>query len=77
MPSHGSQSVLSPPARRQEIACIFARAFIRLHRDNQIRAFIPESGTEPPDSLELSRETRLSVSDDTRGFTPQDGGDNA
>jgi len=76
MPSHGRESGLSLVARRQEIASILARGVIRLHRHNRTCGFTPESGTQGRNSLELLRETRLSVSR-TRGLRPRDDGDNA
>ena len=79
MPKNCSTDDLSPTDRRSEIASILARGVIRWHRRAKASGII--NAQKPPESgengLELSRETRLSASDATRGFTPPDAGDDA
>lgn len=70
---------LDPAERRRQVASILARGVVRWRRHVKA-AGISDSQESPPaaeNRLELSRETRLSVSDDTRGFTPRDSGDDA
>lgn len=67
-----------PAERRQEVASILARGVIRWRRRAKSAAIfdVQESSPAAEKRLELSRETRLSVSDGTRGFTmPADGDD--
>lgn len=72
-----TEAPLDPSERRRQVASILARGVIRWRRqarlsttsDAQVSA--PEAETR----LELSRKTRLSVSDGTRGFTMRADGD--
>ena len=63
--------------RSREVASILARGVIRWRRRAKT-AGVTDAQKSPPAaeiSLELSGETRLSVSDGTRGFTPRSDGD--
>ena len=70
---------LSPADRRRQVASILAKGIIRWRRRAKSAGII--NATESPQNadtgLELSGETRLSVSEGTRGFTPRDDGDDA
>lgn len=70
---------LNPAERRQQVASILARGVIRWRRRAKSTAIMHAQKSEPDaeDRLELSRETRLSVSDGTRGFTMRAEGDDA
>ncbi len=76
MPSR-TEAPLSPVERRHQLASILARGVIRLHRQAKSTAILhaQESAPAVETRLELSRETRLSVSDGTRGFTMRADGD--
>ncbi len=79
MPKHCALDDLSPTDRRREIASILAKGVIRWHRRAKSAGIInaEKSASAATNCLELSRETRLSASDGTRGFTPRDDGDDA
>ena len=68
-----------PAERRQELASILARGVIRWRRQAKLTAISDAQKSAPASEnrLELSRETRLSVSDGTRGFTMRADGDDA
>jgi hypothetical protein len=70
MPSP-TDAPLSPVERRRQVASILSRGVMRWRR--QVRAStISDAQKSAPageNRLELSRETRLSVSDGTRGLT--------
>ncbi|MDX2197832.1 MAG: hypothetical protein SF069_02550 [Phycisphaerae bacterium] len=76
MPSR-TDAPLSPTERRRQVASILARGVIRLCRQAKSTAIIDaqESAPAVDTRLELSGETRLSVSDGTRGFTMRADGD--
>lgn len=74
-----TEAPLSPVERRHQLASILARGVIRWRRQAKLTA-ISDAQKSPPaatNRLELSRETRLSVSDGTRGFTMRADGDDA
>ena len=70
---------LSPTERRRQVASILARGVVRWRRQVKSAAIsdAQESAPTGENRLELSRETRLSVSDGTRGFTMRADGDDA
>ena len=70
---------LEPAERRKQVASILARGVIRWRRQAKSTAIIDAQESAPPgeNRLELSRKTRLSVSDGTRGFTMRADGDDA
>lgn len=74
-----TEAPLDPSERRRQVASILARGVVRWRRRAKAAAIIDaqESSPTAENRLELSRETRLSVSDGTRGFTPRDNGDDA
>ena len=76
MPSR-TEAPPHPAERRQELASILARGVIRLRRQAKSTAIsdAQESAPAVESRLELSRKTRLSVSDGTRGFTMRADGD--
>jgi hypothetical protein len=78
MPSR-TEAPLSPVERRHQLASILARGVIRWHRRAKSASIIDteKSAVSGETRLELPGETRLSVSDGTRGFTPRDVGDDA
>jgi hypothetical protein len=79
MPLHHSEPTLSPVERRRQVAAILAKGVVRLRRTYQTRGFThaPESLPNARNCLEFPGETRLSVVNGTRGFTPRDDGDDA
>lgn len=78
MPSR-TEAPLSPTERRREVASILARGVVRWRRQAKSTAIsdAQESAPAAENRLELSRKTRLSVSDGTRGFTMRADGDDA
>jgi hypothetical protein len=86
MPKQRASEQLSPAERRRQVASILARGVVRWRR-RAVSTGISDAQESPPaagNCLELSRETRLSVSDGTRGLTgetliapPRDDGDDA
>lgn len=76
MPKNCATDDLSPAERRREIASILSCGVVRWRR--RVKAPGVIDAQKPTNSgeyrLELSRETRLSVFDATRGFTPRDDG---
>lgn len=78
MPSR-TDAPLSPAERRRQVASILARGVIRFRRQAKSAAISDAQKSAPAaeNRLELSRETRLSVSDGTRGFTVRADGDDA
>jgi hypothetical protein len=76
MPSR-TDAPLSPAERRRQVASILARGVMRWRRQAKSTAIIDAQESAPTgrNPLELSRETRLSVSDGTRGFTMRADGD--
>jgi hypothetical protein len=62
---------LNPAERRRQVASILARGVVRWRRQAKLTRLIDaqESAPAAENRLELSRETRLSVSDGTRGLT--------
>ncbi len=79
MPNHRNDPVLAPDERRRRIAAILAKGVARWLKRAKAAGFMPAQETlhKPRISLELSRETRLSVSDGTRGLWPRDNGEEA
>ncbi len=79
MPKHCATHDPSPTDRRREITSILAKGVIRWRRRAKAAGIInaEKSASAATNCLELSRETRLSVSDGTRGFTPRADGDDA
>jgi hypothetical protein len=78
MPQRTEPQLKSPVERRREVAAILARGVLRLRRINQTQGFTraPESSPGRRNCLELPGETRISVSDGTRGLRLRDEGDN-
>ena len=74
-----TEAPLSPAERRRQVASILARGVIRLRRRVNLTTISDAQKSSPAaeNRLELSRETRLSVSDGTRGFTMRADGDDA
>lgn len=70
---------LDPAERRRQVASILARGVVRWHRHVKSTTTSDAQKSRPAaeNRLELSRETRLSVSDGTRGLWPRDDGDEA
>ena len=70
---------LTPEHRRREVAAILARGVHRWRRRARATGIIdaPESAPNCETGLELSGETRLSVSDGARGLSPRGDGDDA
>jgi len=79
MPRRPEMPSLSADERRREVAAILARGVFRLRQINQTGGFThaPKSLPDRQNGLELSGETRLSVSDGTRGLRLRDDGDDA
>ncbi len=79
MPSRTEAPSMPADERRREVVAILARGILRLRRVAQIgvRSDAPKSQDLRENGLELPDETRLSVSDGTRGFTPRGDGDDA
>ena len=79
MPRRMEAQPISPVERRREVAAILARGILRLRRMARIGGImhVPESQDLPENGLELPGETRLSVSDGTRGLRLRDDGDEA
>ncbi len=70
---------LNPADRRRQVASILARGVMRWRRHvkSTVISEARKSSPSAENRLELSRETRLSVSDGTRGFTMRADGDDA
>ena len=68
-----TEAPLDPAERRRQVASILARGAIRWRRHVKSTAISDarESSPSAENRLKLSLETRLSVSDGTRGFTPR------
>jgi len=79
MPRRTEAHSMSADERRREVAAILARGILRLGRNARIggNMHAPESQNLPKNGLELPGDTRLSVSDGTRGLRLRDDGDNA
>jgi len=79
MPKQCAVEHLSTADRRREVASILAKGVVRWHRMAKTTGDFDAQESSPGREigLELSRETRLTVSDGTRGFTPRDDGDEA
>lgn len=77
MSLHASEPALSPADRRRQVASILAKGVIRWRRRAKTVGVIavPESRRNRENRLELSGQTRLSVS--TRGLSPRGDGDEA
>ena len=79
MPNDPDHIHISPHERRREVAAILARGVLRLRRtariDGNMHASVPRN--LPENGLEFAGETRLIVSDGTRGLRRPDDGDNA
>lgn len=73
------EAPLDPAERRREVASILARGVTRWRRLVKATTIsgAQESAIPVENCLELSHETRLSVSDGTRGFTMRADGDDA
>ena len=78
MPSR-TDAPLSPAERCRQIASILAHGVIRWRWQAKSSRISDAQKSPPGDEsrLELSRKTRLSVSDGTRGFTMRADGDDA
>lgn len=76
MPSR-TDAPLEPAERRRQVASLLAHGVIRWRRQAKSTAIMHAQKSAPAaeNRLELSRETRLSVSDGTRGFTMRADGD--
>jgi hypothetical protein len=74
-----TETPLSSADRRRQVASILAKGVIRWRRRAKAAGIIdaPGSPQNPETRLELSGETRLSVSDGTRGLSPRGNGDEA
>ena len=70
---------LSPADRCRQVASILAKGVIRWRRRAKAAGIIdaPVTPQNSETGLEPSGETRLSVSDGTRGFTPRGDADDA
>ena len=70
---------LTPAERRRRIASILANGVVRWRKRAKAGGFMPTPKFSPAgeNCLDLPGETRLSVSDGTRGFTPRGDGDDA
>ena len=79
MPKRGATDDLSPTDRRREIASILAKGVTRWRRRAKAAGIIDAQESTPgrETGLELSRGTRLSVVDGTRGLSPRRDGDDA
>ena len=78
MPRRTETQYTSPDERRREVAAILARGVLRWRGQAGTEGIAPTPDGNSPDSgLELSGETRLSVSDGTRGLRLRDVGDRA
>ncbi len=79
MPSRTEAPSMPANERRREVAAILARGVLRLRRIARIGVHpnAPKSQDLRENGLELPGETRLSVSDGTRGLRLRDEGDNA
>ncbi len=79
MPRRTEAPSMSADERRREVAAILARGILRLRRNGNVRIggnmHAPESQGLSENGLELRGETRLSVSDGTRGLRLRDDGD--
>ena len=78
MPRLIETQCLSPAERRREVVAILARGVLRWREQARTGGMAPTpDGNSPENGLELSGETRLSVSHGTRGLRLRDDGDNA
>ncbi len=79
MPNHRDDPVFTPDERHRRIAAILAKGVTRWRQRARAVGLMhaQESAQKPRISLELPGETRLSVSDATRGLAPRDDGDDA
>ena len=79
MPTHRELPDLSPDQRRREVASILAKGVIRWRQRARTARFMHARQSSPSTEkgLEVSAETRLSVSNDPRGLWLRDDGDNA
>ncbi len=79
MPPRETGTTLSPSDRRRQAADILAKGVFRWRRQakSSITGDAPESPPVPETCLDLPLETSLTVSNDTRGFTPRGDGDKA
>ncbi len=79
MPRHIEPHPISPGERRREVVAILAKGVLQWHRKGRAEGLrsTPKSLPLTENGLEFSGETRLSVSDGTRGFTPRGDGDDA
>ena len=77
MPRRTEVQPLSPDNRRREVAAILARGILRLRRNVRSggNRHAQESQDSSENGLELPGETRLSVSESTRGLRLRDDGD--
>lgn len=74
-----TDALLDPAERRRQVASILARGVARWRRQVKATTISDAQKSAPAaeNRLELFRETRLSVSDGTRGFTMRADGDDA
>ena len=79
MPRRTETHPISPDERRHKVVAILAQGVLRLRRAARIGGNMnpPKSQDLPENGLELSGETRLSVSDGTRRLRPRDDGDDS
>ena len=79
MPKRSPTAPMSPDERCSEIALILAHGVVRWRKLARNGGFLDasESSHSHQNSLELTGETRLSVSDDTPGLCLRDNGDDA
>lgn len=74
-----TEAPLDSSERRRQVASVLAHGVIRWRRQAKSPAITDAQKSAPTgeNRLELCRETRLSVSDGTRGFTMRADGDDA
>jgi hypothetical protein len=79
MPRRTEAPSMPAEERCREVAAILARGVLRVRRVTRIGVHLhaPESQDLRENGLELSNETRLSVSDGTRGLHLRHNGDDA
>lgn len=79
MPKRRTDELLSPGARRQEVASILAKGVTMWHRAMKTNDHVDAKEKLPiaENHLDVSRETRLSVVSGTQRLGPRDDGDEA
>ena len=79
MSNQRAPAELTPIERRRQVAAILAKGVVRWRKQAKSGGFMPAQKSPPvlKKRLDLPGETRLSVSNRTRGFTPRDDGDDS